>query len=300
MAKLLTNDGVELNYEITGSGPPLVLVTGWNQTAALFERQVEGLSDRFTVITFDLRGHGESERPDHGYRVSRYAMDLRTVIDEVAGGHAHVLGHSMGCCVLWCYFDLFAGDGIDRAVFVDMMTHPLANPAFTEEQVADYGSILSAEEFFGVFNGLDGGAAGQVVPALVESMVTDGISVEDKAWVLAENARMPGPLSAREFFSDILADWRDVREVAKTGRISGARHVPRGMLEFWIDPKSPYHKDFFAEDKTYVFYCAGAWRSALSAKTAQDMGLAPVAHLEGGITAWIEADGPIDPPREAK
>ena len=97
-----------------------------------------------------------------------------------------------------------------------------------------------------------------------------------------------------------LIDIRDIREVAKTGRISGARHVPRGMLEFWIDPESPYHKPFFAADNTFVFYCAGAWRSALAAKTAQDMGLAPVAHLEGGITAWIEADGPIDPPRETK
>ncbi len=96
----------------------------------------------------------------------------------------------------------------------------------------------------------------------------------------------------------LFVDIRDVREVAKTGRIKGARHVPRGMLEFWIDPESPYHKPFFAEDKTFVFYCAGAWRSALAAKTAQDMGLAPVAHLEGGITAWIEADGPIDPPKE--
>ena len=210
MARLTTNDGVELNYEAAGSGPPLVLVHGWNQTAALFERQVAGLSDRFRVVTFDLRGHGESERPDHGYRIARYAMDLRTVIDEVAGQPAHVLGHSMGCCVMWSYFDLFAGEGIDKAVFVDMMTHPIANPAFGEQEVADYGSILSAEAFFGVFNGLTAGAAAQIVPDLLNGMVTENISTEDKAWLLAENARMPGPLSAREFFTDILADWRDV------------------------------------------------------------------------------------------
>ena len=92
-------------------------------------------------------------------------------------------------------------------------------------------------------------------------------------------------------------DLRDIRELAKTGRIAGARHVPRGMLEFWIDPESPYHKPFFAEDRTFVFYCAGAWRSALAAKTADDMGLAPVAHLGGGIQAWIDAGGPIDPPK---
>ncbi|MCY4547023.1 MAG: rhodanese-like domain-containing protein [Defluviicoccus sp.] len=96
----------------------------------------------------------------------------------------------------------------------------------------------------------------------------------------------------------VFVDLRDIRELARTGRIAGARHVPRGMLEFWIDPGSPYHKPFFAEDRTFVFYCAGAWRSALAAKTADDMGLAPVAHLAGGIQAWIDAGGPIDPPKD--
>ncbi len=95
----------------------------------------------------------------------------------------------------------------------------------------------------------------------------------------------------------VFVDLRDIRELAKTGRIAGARHVPRGMLEFWIDPESPYHKPFFAEDGTFVFYCAGAWRSALAAKTADDMGLGPVAHLGGGIQAWVDAGGPIDPPK---
>jgi len=104
------------------------------------------------------------------------------------------------------------------------------------------------------------------------------------------------PLIGQE---DVLfIDIRDIREVAKTGRITGARHVPRGMLEMWIDPDTPYHRSFFAEEKKFIFYCAGAWRSALAAKTAQDMGLTPVAHLEGGMTAWIEAGAPIDPPKD--
>jgi rhodanese-related sulfurtransferase len=93
-------------------------------------------------------------------------------------------------------------------------------------------------------------------------------------------------------------DVRDVRELAESGRIPGARHVPRGLLEFWIDPKSPYHKEFFAEDKTFVFYCAVDWRSALCTRVAQDMGLAPVAHLGGGFNAWKEAGGPVEPPKE--
>lgn len=96
----------------------------------------------------------------------------------------------------------------------------------------------------------------------------------------------------------LFIDIRDIREIAKTGRITGARHVPRGMLEMWIDPESPYHREFFVQDRKFVFYCAGAWRSALAAKTAQDMGLTPVAHLEGGINAWIEAGASIDPPKD--
>jgi len=96
----------------------------------------------------------------------------------------------------------------------------------------------------------------------------------------------------------LFVDVRDVRELAKTGCIPGARHVPRGLLEFWIDPASPYHKPFFAEDRTFVFYCALDWRSALATKAAQDMGLAPVAHLAGGFEAWVEAGGPVETPKE--
>ena len=69
-------------------------------------------------------------------------------------------------------------------------------------------------------------------------------------------------------------------------------HCPRGMLEFWIDPESPYHKPIFAEGKTYVFYCASAWRSALATKTCVEMGLEPVAHVGGGFTAWKLHGGP--------
>ncbi len=92
----------------------------------------------------------------------------------------------------------------------------------------------------------------------------------------------------------IFIDLRDIRELAKTGRVAGARHVPRGMLEFWIDPATSYHKSFFAEDKTFVFYCAGGLRSALAAQVAQEMGLSPVVHIAGGMAAWLNANGPLE------
>jgi rhodanese-related sulfurtransferase len=94
----------------------------------------------------------------------------------------------------------------------------------------------------------------------------------------------------------VFVDLRDPRELEREGRMPGAFHCPRGMLEFWIDPESPYHKPVFAQAKRYVFFCAGGWRSALSARTAQEMGLNPVAHIDGGFGAWKKAGGPVDLP----
>ena len=92
----------------------------------------------------------------------------------------------------------------------------------------------------------------------------------------------------------VLVDIRDVRELQREGRVPGAFHCPRGMLEFWIDPASPYAKPIFQSEKKFIFHCAGGMRSALAAKTAQDMGLKPVAHMGGGFAAWRDAGGPVE------
>ena len=92
----------------------------------------------------------------------------------------------------------------------------------------------------------------------------------------------------------LLVDIRDPRELAREGRIPGAYHAPRGMLEFWISPDSPYFKEALATDKILILFCAGAARSALSAKTLQDMGVENVAEMAGGFGAWREAGLPVD------
>ena len=92
----------------------------------------------------------------------------------------------------------------------------------------------------------------------------------------------------------LFIDLRDIRELEKTGKISEAKHVPRGMLEFWIDPESPYYKAFFSDNHKYVFYCASGWRSALSTLTVKQMGLNNVSHIEGGFNAWKNIGGPIE------
>jgi len=91
-----------------------------------------------------------------------------------------------------------------------------------------------------------------------------------------------------------IVDIRDIRELAE-GTVVGAFHAPRGMLEFWVDPESPYHKKMFAdESKEFILFCGAGWRSALAAKTLQDMGMANVAHIDGGYAEWVKVGCPTE------
>ena len=90
-----------------------------------------------------------------------------------------------------------------------------------------------------------------------------------------------------------LVDIRDIRELWREGAVPGAVHVQRGMLEFWIDPESSYHREVFASGKRFIFFCAGGLRSALATQSVQRMGLNPVAHIAGGFAAWKQAGGTI-------
>ena len=91
----------------------------------------------------------------------------------------------------------------------------------------------------------------------------------------------------------LFVDLRDVRELEREGVIPGAFHAPRGVLEFWVDPQSPYFKPVLGEGRPLVLFCAAGWRSALAAKTLQDMGRADVSHVDGGFTAWKAAGAPV-------
>lgn len=100
---------------------------------------------------------------------------------------------------------------------------------------------------------------------------------------------------AQELLDDcdtVFVDIRDIRELEREGMIPNAMHAPRGMLEFWVDPDSPYYKPIFGEGKRLVLYCASAWRSALATETLQRMGVPNVSHLEGGFSAWKKAQLP--------
>lgn len=107
-------------------------------------------------------------------------------------------------------------------------------------------------------------------------------------------------LAALDDPNTVIVDIRDVRERHRSGFIPGSVHAPRGMIEFWVDPESPYYKDIFGRDGArYVFHCASGWRSALTVATLQDMGF-DAAHLKDGFSDWVKAGGPVEMPEERK
>ena len=108
---------------------------------------------------------------------------------------------------------------------------------------------------------------------------TSGIKPE------AAQARLGSP-------NTVFVDIRDIRELKRDGMIPGAFHAPRGMLEFWVDPESPYYKPVFTEGNTFILYCAGDWRATLAAGTLAEMGLPNVYHLEGGLNDWKKEGRP--------
>ena len=122
----------------------------------------------------------------------------------------------------------------------------------------------------------------------------------DEANALVETISQDDALKLLDDPGVVFVDLRDVRELERDGMIPGAVHAPRGMLEFWVDPESPYHKPVFASGKRFVFYCASGWRSALAARAVGEMGLAPVCHLAGGFVAWRASGAAVVPrkPRE--
>ncbi|MGW2549621.1 alpha/beta fold hydrolase [Streptomyces sp. NPDC001635] len=206
---LRTNDGTRLHCVDAGRGRPLVMLPGFSQTVAQFRRQVEDLSGDFRVIALDHRGHGRSDKPAHGYRVSRLAADLRDLILALDLHDVALLGHSMGCAVAWCYWDLFDGDRVGALILVDQPA-VIATDLVAPEYARAVGAVFDAETAFGIAAGLRGEDAVATSRAIVERMHTPAMSPQDVAWITAQNMLLPREYAAALLLDHYGNDWRDV------------------------------------------------------------------------------------------
>ena len=224
MPHVATNDGVRLHFIEQGSGAPLVMIPGWSQTAAQFEDQMAGLAARRRVIAVDMRGHGESDKPEHGYRIQRLAMDLRNAIEALGLERVSLLGHSMGCSVIWCYLDLFGPAGLERLVLVDQMPCITARPGWSEQEKQEAGAIFDGTSLYETIDKLAGSEGKQTTGGLIGSMFTRTFSPERAKWVIERNLRMPRRHAASLLLNHAMQDWRDlIPRIALPTLIVGGR-----------------------------------------------------------------------------
>ncbi|GAA1702202.1 alpha/beta fold hydrolase [Streptomyces yatensis] len=206
---IVTGDGVAIHYVAAGAGETLVLLPGFSQSAAQFTKQIDGLSTSYRVLAVDHRGHGESGKPDHGYRVSRLAADLRELLLALDLRDVTLLGHSLGCPVIWSYWDLYGGDRIARLILVDqgpIGLKELAPDAPTERR----GAIFTFEEALHIAAGLRSDRALTASRAVVDMLHTPEVSAEDAEWILGQNLLLPREHAATLHLDYCGNDWRDV------------------------------------------------------------------------------------------
>ena len=205
-----TNDGYRLHYIEAGTGKPLVMIPGWSQTAAQFKHQIEGLSAKYRVIALDMRGHGESEKPTHGYRIHRLSKDVNEFL--VANGLTNVTiaGHSMGCSVIWGYWELFGRERLAKMILIDQMPMITGNPIWSEQEKTDAGAILDKESLYSVTNALAGADGVKTTEGFITGMFTKQYSRSEVSWVIAQNLKFPRAYAARLLYDHATNDWRDI------------------------------------------------------------------------------------------
>ena len=166
-----TNDGIKLHYLEAGSGNPLVMIPGWSQSAMEFKYQLTGLSDKYHVYALDMRGHGESAKPNHGYRIQRLSADVHDFL------------------------------------VANMIT---SNPAWSPQELEDAGAIFDGKSLFDNVNALAGHDGVKTTEGFIRGMFTKQYPVDAVNWVIQENLKFPREYAARLLFDHATNDWRDL------------------------------------------------------------------------------------------
>lgn len=245
-----TSDGVKLHYLEAGAGKPLVLIPGWSQTAAQFKHQLDGLSDRYRVIAIDMRGHGDSAKPAYGYRIHRLSQDLHEFL--VANSLAEVTlgGHSMGCSVIWGYWELYGGERVARLLLIDQMPMITTNPVWSEQEKIDAGSLLDKDSLYGVTNALAGPDGIKTTEGFIGGMFTKQYPREEVEWVIQQNLKFPRAYAARLLYDHATNDWRDQipRINVPTLVVGGKASLVGWRSQEWVAAQIPGAKAVIFEE----------------------------------------------------
>lgn len=242
------NDGTRLHYWQAGEGKTLLMIHGWTQSAAAFKYNISKLSEKYKVIAVDLRGHGESDKPTHGYRLSRFAKDIHDLILGLDLKDVTILGWSMGCSVIWSYWDLFGSERLSKIILVDEPGWLLK----TEEN--DLG-LWSYDELLANVEAINADKVAYT-KALIDGLLTKKMPEEDVQFLIAENLKMPAEYTARLAIIHWFLDWRDIIPTISlpTMIIGGKKSFVNWHSQVWNNEMIPGSKLELFEDRGHLMF----------------------------------------------
>ncbi|MFK5584238.1 alpha/beta fold hydrolase [Serinicoccus sp. LYQ131] len=272
MGEFVTRDGCTIRYQDTEAAPgrsdeTIVLLSGWSQTAAMYDRLVKVLDGRYRTVVYDYRNHGRSGASDNGARIASLATDLRELLDHLGITRAHLTGNSMGCSVLYSFVDLYGTERVRSLVLIDQPSVCALVPWLTQEDAGEVGAIMDFAGAAGFVEGLLGPDAEAVRRNFLRSMVFDDISEEDFAYLLEQNMTLRMPYGARLVLDHVMQDWRDVLPridvptLVTGGKLSHvdatsqrwiAGQIPGAQLEVFTRAEGGDHFPFFENPEHFA------------------------------------------------
>lgn len=286
MTDFTTRDGCKVSYRVHGNGPQtIVILPGWSQTAAMFGRAIPLLGDEFTVVAYDHRNHGESGRSEGGARIATLATDLRELLDHLDIESAHMVGHSMGCSVLWSYFDQYGSGRIASLTLIDQPSVCALVPWLEPKDAADVGAILDFEGAHAFATALLGPDSDKARADFLTSMLTPDITEDDFCWMLAENMKLEFPFGVKLLIDHVMQDWRDVlpridvptlitagdvSHVAPSSQAWSAAQVPGSKLHTFTREEGGAHFPFYEKPAPFASVLREFLLSASSSSSSSD------------------------------
>ena len=200
---------IDLHYVEQGQGQPLVLVHGWSQSTRCFAKQLAGLSAYYRVIAVDMRGHGESPKPAHGYRVARLAQDLHEFLARLDLHNVALAGHSMGSSVIWSYLEQFGAQRLAKLIFIDQAALVTNGRGLVGAALADAGCAFTPASLYEIAAALTNNRE-TTLQGLRSAFFSTAVGDDDFAMAVAESLKMPAEYAARLLIDHACQDWRDV------------------------------------------------------------------------------------------
>jgi non-heme chloroperoxidase len=200
---------IDLHYVEQGQGQPVVLVHGWSQSTRCFAKQLAGLSAHYRVIAVDMRGHGESPKPSHGYRVARLAQDLHEFLARLDLRNVALVGHSMGSSVIWSYLEQYGAERVAKLIFIDQAPLVTNGRGLSGAALADAGCAFTPTTLYEIATALVSQREA-TLQGLRSAFFSAAVGDEDFAMAVNESLKIPAEYAARLLIDHASQDWRDV------------------------------------------------------------------------------------------